>query len=151
MCWPFFVGIDPVNPPRSWHGSPPLSLQVGMNQVPTSTFRSFFDPDCSHPNTALSKEPPQEHPGSSLMTSPITYLTPPQYAKRLGVKPDTVVGWIRSGELRAINVARRDAKRPRYRISLDSVIAFENGRAASATTSKPTKRRKQQTDVITFF
>jgi len=73
------------------------------------------------------------------------------YAKRLGVKAETVISWIRSGELRAIDVARRNAKRPRYRIPTDAIIAFENGRTASPETRKPAKRRKKQTDVITFF
>ncbi|MBT6155454.1 MAG: helix-turn-helix domain-containing protein [Planctomycetaceae bacterium] len=79
------------------------------------------------------------------------YLTPPQYAKRLGVKPETVISWIKAGELRAINVGRRGAKRPRYRIPTDAVVAFENARTALPVTHKPAKRRKQPTDVITFF
>ena len=37
--------------------------------------------------------------------------------ERFGVSEHTVLGWIRSGELRAVNVGRRSgAKRPRWRI-----------------------------------
>jgi hypothetical protein len=57
------------------------------------------------------------------------YLTPPAYAARIGSKPDTVIGWIRSGELLAINVASRGATRPRYRISPEAIAEFERRRS----------------------
>jgi excisionase family DNA binding protein len=38
--------------------------------------------------------------------SQIDMLTPPQVARRYGVSPDTVRGWIASGELRAVSVGK---------------------------------------------
>ena len=45
-------------------------------------------------------------------------LTPPQVARRLGVNPDKVLSWIRSGELSAVNVTTKPGGRPKYRIAL---------------------------------
>ena len=39
-------------------------------------------------------------------------LTPPEVAKQLGVAPETVIEWIKTGFLRASNLAT--GKRPRY-------------------------------------
>lgn len=68
------------------------------------------------------------------------YLSPPQAADLLGVNTDRLRGWIRSGELLAVNVA--DSKnRPRWRISqveLDNFLA----RRSNATTVKPPKVRR---------
>jgi len=56
-------------------------------------------------------------------------LSPPQVAERYGVKPEKVIRWIRSGQLRAVNVS--DGMRPRYRIPADALIEFEQRRAAT--------------------
>src|SRR5437660_5835359 len=40
-------------------------------------------------------------------------LTPPEVAKMWGITPEKVIAFIRSGELRAINVATRLGGRPR--------------------------------------
>ena len=46
--------------------------------------------------------------------------------RRYGVTVHTVLGWIRSGELRAVNVGRRlGAKKPRWRITQQALDAFE--------------------------
>ncbi len=81
------------------------------------------------------------------------YSTPPKYARELGVKPDKVIGWIRSGELRAIDVSLQPGiGRPRWRIPWDAIVAFENART-NRPAIKPVKqsRRKKQPDVIQFF
>jgi len=52
-------------------------------------------------------------------------LTPPQAAKLLKVSPDKVLNWIRSGELRAVNVS---GGRPKYRIAREDLQAFTNRR-----------------------
>ena len=51
-----------------------------------------------------------------------------QVAKILGVVPATVARLIDDGELGAINVARRDAIRKRYRISERHLADFEAAR-----------------------
>jgi hypothetical protein len=69
------------------------------------------------------------------------YLTPPQLARRYGVKASKVVGWIRSGELRALDLATRGSRRPRYRIPPGSIEEFERGRSA-APLPRPIRRRR---------
>lgn len=49
----------------------------------------------------------------------IRYLTPPEVATRLRVDAHKVLGWIRRGDLRAINFS--DGWRPRYRVSPDDL------------------------------
>ena len=68
-------------------------------------------------------------------------LTPPEAAKRLGVSPQTVIWWIRAGELPAINIGRRSARRPRFRITEDDFERFLEGRRVQPAT-KPARRRR---------
>lgn len=79
------------------------------------------------------------------------YLTPPQLARRLGVSPDKVVGWIRRGELRAVNVADRPTGRPRWRINPADVATFEARRTAQVAPKVQRGRRQQDTTVVEFF
>ena len=44
------------------------------------------------------------------------WLSPPQIARIVGVTPEKVITMIRSGELRAVDVATRGSRRPRYRV-----------------------------------
>jgi excisionase family DNA binding protein len=70
---------------------------------------------------------------------------------RYGVTVHTVLGWIRSGELRAVNVGRQQrARKPRWRISEEALVAFEQVRATSPPVPKP-RRRKRPADVIEFY
>jgi hypothetical protein len=80
------------------------------------------------------------------------YFTPPELARRWGISPDKVVSWLRSGELRGINLALRagPGKRARWRISLAEVEAFEQRRGATPTPRR-TRRTKEQAEVIPFF
>jgi hypothetical protein len=80
------------------------------------------------------------------------YVSPPAYAKRLGVDPIKVLAWIKRGELRAINVATATTGRPRYRIPLDAICEFEQRRSAAAPV-KVVKRKKQKqaTDFVEYF
>jgi hypothetical protein len=62
-----------------------------------------------------------------------------------------VIGWIRSGELRAIDVSSRPGLgRPRHRIDPADLVAFENRRVATPD-PKPKRRRKRDGNVIQFF
>jgi hypothetical protein len=56
------------------------------------------------------------------------YLTPPQAAKVIGTDHKTVLHWINSGELSALNLAKNKNGRPRYKISRDSIEAFRISR-----------------------
>lgn len=67
-------------------------------------------------------------------------LTPPQVAKRLGVCPESVISWIRSGQLTAIDVSSRPGVgRPRFRISEADLQAF----LASRAVAPPGQRRRR--------
>lgn len=53
-----------------------------------------------------------------------------QVAERYLVDADKVLGWIRAGELAALNVVQRVGGRPRWRITAEALAAFEASRAA---------------------
>lgn len=73
------------------------------------------------------------------------FLTPPELGRRWGVNPAKVIGWIRSGELDAIDLSSRPGiGRPRYRISTEAIELFESRRAAGAvsTSQRPKRTRR---------
>jgi hypothetical protein len=70
------------------------------------------------------------------------HLTPPQLARRYGVKPEKVIGWIVGGELRAINIAASPTGRPRWIIDEADVAVFEERRAAKAPSPEPPRRKR---------
>ncbi len=81
-------------------------------------------------------------------------LTVPQLAKRFRVSPDKVRGWIKRGELAAINTADRRCARPRYVVTPDALAAFERNRQAQvAEPPKPERhrRRRRQANFVDFF
>jgi hypothetical protein len=79
-------------------------------------------------------------------------LTPPQLAARWGVSSDKVLHLIRTGQLRALNVAADPGGRPRWRIPVEAVLAFEQARAAGAPAPSGRQRRRAAVgDVIPFF
>ena len=71
--------------------------------------------------------------------------------ERYGVSEHTVLGWIRSGELRAVNVGRRPGgKKPRWRITQEALEAFEQLRTAAPPAPR-LRRRKRPADMIEFY
>jgi len=49
-----------------------------------------------------------------------------ELCERYGVGEHTVLAWIRSGELRAVNVGRRQgAGKPRWRVTAEALATFE--------------------------
>ncbi len=75
---------------------------------------------------------------------------PPELAKRYGVEPSKIIAWIRSGELRAVNIATRPTGRPRYIIDEEDVVAFEERREARPPV-KTERRPRRQTGTREFF
>jgi transposase len=70
--------------------------------------------------------------------------------ERYGVGEHTVLGWIRRGELLAIDVSRRQGGRPKWRISEQALADFESLR--TFTIAQPKKRRrKRAVDLIEFY
>jgi excisionase family DNA binding protein len=71
--------------------------------------------------------------------------------ERYGVSEHTVLGWIRSGELRAVNVGRRPGgKKPRWRVTEAALTAFERLRTPTPPPPRA-RRRTRPTDVIPFY
>ncbi len=78
----------------------------------------------------------------------------PQVSRMMGVADAKVIAWIRSGELRAMNLARTTHGRPRYAIDVDDIQVFEQSRqvipdGGESTTRK--LRRRAATGVKEFF
>ncbi len=70
-----------------------------------------------------------------------TKITPKEVARRFGVSVDTVMAWIRSGELRAINASARHGIRSRYRIDVEDLERFELSREVAKP--RPVVRRRR--------
>lgn len=79
--------------------------------------------------------------------------TPPKLAQRWGVKPEKVIAFIRSGELRAFDISKHPGVgKPRFRISPEAVADFENHRESQQARSKPQKRsRARESGEINYF
>jgi hypothetical protein len=76
--------------------------------------------------------------------------TPPELAKQWGIDVAKVLHWIKSGELRAINLATRRDGRPRYAIDQADIALFEAGRAVQPPAPR-VRRRRADPNVIEFF
>jgi hypothetical protein len=75
----------------------------------------------------------------------------PTSCPRYRVSEHTVLGWIRSGELRAINVGRAlGKKKPRWRITPETLEAFELLRMPTPPLPQ-IRRRKRPADVIEIY
>ena len=71
-------------------------------------------------------------------------------AARYRVGEDKIRGWIKSGELSAINTAAVACAKPRYVVTADAIHDFERRRHAGPTT--PTKKtRRKKTDLIDYY
>lgn len=78
--------------------------------------------------------------------------TPPEIAARLRVKPEKILAWIRSGALKAINVAGRLGGRPRWRILPEDLTAFlDSRRATPPAPLKLARQRRRPTPERTYF
>jgi len=78
-------------------------------------------------------------------------LTVREVAERYGVGEHTVLGWIRSGQLKAINVGRSpNGKKPRWRVTVEALETFELVRTHSPPPPR-TRRRKRQPETIEFY
>lgn len=72
--------------------------------------------------------------------------------ERYGVAQHTVLAWIRSGELKAINVGvSSKRKKPRWRIGDDALEAFEKSRTSAPPTHVQAKRPRGPANAITEF
>jgi hypothetical protein len=82
---------------------------------------------------------------------PTRYLSPADIAERFGVDVHKVLAWLRSGELRGIDVSARRGAKPRWRINPADLAAFEAARACTKTPEPARRRRKPDTGIIPYF
>lgn len=72
--------------------------------------------------------------------------------ERYGVGEHTVLGWIKNGELSAINIGRSPGGKRKWRITEAALQAFELLRSSEAPAPKPVRRpRKRSADQVVFF
>jgi hypothetical protein len=64
-------------------------------------------------------------------------------ARRLRVSKNKVIGWIRRGELPAVNTAAVLCGKPRWVITPDALARFERRRAGGPPPQQPTRRRQK--------
>lgn len=64
-------------------------------------------------------------------------------ARRFRVGEDKVRGWIKRGELHAINTSDTRCAKPRYVVTPEALAEFERGRHVIPP-PKPTRRRKRE-------
>ncbi|MGA2259562.1 MAG: helix-turn-helix domain-containing protein [Thermoguttaceae bacterium] len=76
-----------------------------------------------------------------------TKFSPPTLAARWGLDKAKIIGWIRSGELRAINAAAKRGGRPRYLIDVEDIQAFEQVREVLPACPQRRVRRNRHTIV----
>lgn len=75
-----------------------------------------------------------------------------ELAERWGCRQDHVLALIKSGQLRAVNLALDPSgRRPRWRINEGDVIEFEQRRASGKPEPKQKRRRSDSRDVVEFF
>ncbi len=73
-------------------------------------------------------------------------------SRRHRVSPDKVRGWIRSGELIAINTAATVCGKPRWIVTPEALERFEKARQTSTPPPKPKpRRRKNPPDWVDYF
>ncbi len=81
-----------------------------------------------------------------------TTVTVRELCARYGVAEHTVLGWIRSGELKALNVGRTaGTKKPRWRITAEALATFELLRSHTPPSNAKRRRRRKDDGVIHFY
>jgi hypothetical protein len=73
-----------------------------------------------------------------------TAMTPPAVARKLGVKPQKVLTFIATGELKAINLAERRGGRPRWKVLPEALEQFLQSRSSSPPAPEPVRRRRRE-------
>jgi transposase len=88
-------------------------------------------------------------PDATTATAPPRGLTVSEVARRYRVGEDRVRGWIKRGEMAAINTADARRGRPRYVVTPEALERFESGRSAAAPPKVP--MRKRRTVQVDFY
>jgi excisionase family DNA binding protein len=80
-----------------------------------------------------------------------THHTPKQVAEILQTSADRITDLIAAGELQAINIGRKGAKRATWRISAESLAAFLAKRSTSPAAPKVQRRKRKSDYVPTYY
>ncbi len=78
-------------------------------------------------------------------------LTVREFARRYRMGKDRVLAMVRSGALRALNLASTRCGRPRYVIMPEALLEWEQAHQATTPPPTPRRRRKKRTGAIDFF
>jgi hypothetical protein len=70
-------------------------------------------------------------------------------ARRYRVSPERVRAWIRRGELKGLNTRDVRCSRPRFVVTLEALMEFEQRRHVSPPPQP--KRRRKPRDVVDFY
>jgi hypothetical protein len=116
-------------------------LPTSTNQAPTANGAADSDlsPDGAPPKKRRPRKPREPHEGYTI----------PELAGLLRKRPSTIRGWIRSGQLPALNLATRRGGRPRLIILPHHLTEFEKSRRAAPP--KPPRRRRTPAGQIDFY
>ena len=79
------------------------------------------------------------------------YLSPADIAASRGINVVKVLTWIKTGELKAVNVATCAGRLPRWRISPADLEAFDTARAAVPQAPVTRRARRKAGHVVEFF
>jgi hypothetical protein len=83
---------------------------------------------------------------------PVDYTTPRELAERYRTDVHCILAAIKSGELRALNLAHPGSRRPRWRISPEALEAFEAARTSRPPVKAERRRRAvRMANVIQFI
>ncbi len=77
-------------------------------------------------------------------------MSPPEVAEIWGVDVAKVLAWIKSGELVASNLAERQGRRPRFRVSPAEMEAFARRRQVQPPQPRRQAKRKAFDDVPSY-
>jgi|GEM_PF-3527680 len=79
------------------------------------------------------------------------FQTVPQVAEMLGVGPNKILGWIRTGDIVATDLSQSQNARPRWHIATAEVDRFVAARrSVPATTPIPVSHRKPKSSIVEF-
>ena len=79
------------------------------------------------------------------------YLSPQDIATSRGINVLKPLTWIKTGELRAVNMATKAGGLPRWRISPADLEAFDASRAAVPQAPVSRRPRRKAGHVVEFF
>lgn len=74
-----------------------------------------------------------------------------QLQERYGVGEHTVLGWIKHGALKAIDICRVGSRRPKWRVTEEAVREFELLRMKVPPQPQTTRRKSAAAPTIQFY